>query len=179
MCVVVLYEVSQESCAVFDVALSVSVTLSHISPCWRLVLRYLASTGTYMQEDIFARVEGVESDLEGHSGQQYALEHAVRRCHQPGGQVSIHLAQNRKNGRVEHEKIVPLHDHHFCGLTHHSTFDSKAKLRVSGGFRCLVRLGLQDPRDQHQHRQSPQQRGVGSTPLGRCYLLCLAPPDYP
>ena len=45
-----------------------------------------------MQEDIFARVEGVESDLEGHSGQQYALEHAVRRCHQPGGQVSVHVA---------------------------------------------------------------------------------------
>ena len=49
-----------------------------------------------MQEDIFARVEGVESDLEGHSGQQYALKHATRRCHQPGGQVSVHVAQNRK-----------------------------------------------------------------------------------
>ena len=126
-----------------------------------------------------ARVGGVKGDQEDRGAWLPALGYAVRRCHQPGGQVSIHLAQNRQNGRVGHEKNVVLHHHHFCGLTNHSTFDSKAKLRVSGGFRCLVRLGLQDPRDEHQHRQSPQQRGVGSTPLGRCYLLCLAPPDYP
>ena len=178
MCVVVLYEVYQESCAVCDVVLSLCMTLSHISPCWRLVLRYLASTGTCMQEDIVARVEGVEGDMEGHFGQQYALAHAVRRCHQPGGQVSVHVAQKQKNGRVEHEKIVPLYAHHVFRLTNHPMFDSKAKLRVKRGFRRSIRLGLQDPEISDWHPQSSQQRGVDATPA-RCYfLLCFPPHAY-
>ena len=76
---------------------------------------------------------------------------AVRRCHQPGGQVSIYVAQNRKNSRVEHEKNVVLHDHGSCVLTNHSNFDSKAKPHVKRGLRRSVRLGLQDPQDQRRH----------------------------
>ena len=41
---------------------------------------------------------------------------------------------------------------------------------ASGG---LVRLGLQDPRDQHQHRQSPQQHRMDAALPCHYYLLCF------
>ena len=128
-----------------------------------------------LHQDIFARVGGVENSLEDLFHQQHALEHAARRCHQPGGKVSIHKAQNQNNRNVEHENIASLHGHNISAPTNHPTFDPKAKLHVKRGLRRSVRLQLQDPQDQREHPQSPQQPGMDETSPRHYFLLCLPP----
>ena len=92
-----------------------------------------------LHQDIFTRVGGVEHSLEDLFHHQHALEHAARRCHQPGGKVSIHKVQNQKNRNVEHENIASLHGHNISAPTNHPTFDPKAKLHVKRGLRRSVR----------------------------------------